>query len=220
MMKRRKGVVYIIMVILAGVLTAGCGKTEGQSLEYLLGLICGILCGLVLVRLLAWIASKLGGRIDTRCRKDAYDERQQLARGKAYKAAFFTLLFYTMAVSLLDNIFGISIFMSFCGIWIGIALSIMVFAVMCILKDAYMSLYENAQGIITMFSIIGILNIAGGIPAILEKHPLLENGAISVEWINLVVGILFLVILIVFCGKMLYNKKRLDEEAEDEESRL
>ena len=83
-----------------------------------------------------------------------------------------------------------------------------------------MSLYENAQGIITVFSIVGILNIAVGIRTILERRPLLEDGAISVEWTNLVVGILFLVILIVFCGKVLYNKKQLDEEAEDEESRL
>lgn len=221
MMQSRKRVVYIIMVIMTGVFTTGCGKTEGQSLEYFLGLICGVLCSLVFIRLLAWLVTKLaGGRIDIRCRKDSYDERQLLARGKAYKAAFFTLLFYIMAVALLDNIFGISIFMSFCGLWIGIALSVMVFVVICILKDAYMSLYENVRGIIIVFSIVGILNIAVGILMILEKHPLLENGTISVEWTNLVVGILFFVILIVFCGKVLYNKKQLDEEAEDEVSRL
>lgn len=219
-MKRAKRIVYLIMVIVTGVFTTGCGKTEGQNLEYLLGFICGILCGLVLIRFMAWLVSKLGGRIQTRCRKDSYDERQLLARGQAYKTAFFTLLFYTLAVSLLDDIFGISIFMSFCGIWIGIALSIMVFAVTCILKDAYMSLYENARGIIMVFSIVGILNIAVGIRTILERRPLLENGAVSVEWTNLVVGILFLVILIVFCGKVIYNKKQFEEEAEDEESRL
>lgn len=220
-MKRGKRVGYIIMAIITGIFTVGCGKTEGKNPEYLLGLICGVLFSLVFIRLLAWLVSKLvGGRIDTRCRKDSYDERQQLARGEAYKAAFFTLLFYTIAVSLLDNIFGISIFMSFCGLWIGVALSVMVFVVICILKDAYMSLYENAQGIIAVFAIVGILNIAVGIRTILEKRPLLENGAISVEWTNLVVGILFLVILIVFCGKVFYNKKQLNEETEDEESRL
>lgn len=219
-MKIGKRVVYITMVMMTGVFTAGCGKTEGQNPEYLLGLICGILCGLVLVRLLAWIIAKFGGKIETRCRKDSYDERQLLARGQAYKTAFFTLLFYNLAVSLLDDIFEISIFMSFGGIWIGIALSITVFAVICILKDAYMSLYENTRGIITVFSIVGILNIAVGIRTILERRPLLENGAVSVEWTNLVVGIMFLVILIVFCGKVIYNKKQFDEEAEDEESRL
>lgn len=219
-MKRAKRIVYLIMVIVTGVFTTGCGKTEGQNLEYLLGFICGILCGLVLIRFMAWLVSKLGGRIQARCRKDSYDERQLLARGQAYKTAFFTLLFYTLAVSLLDDIFGISIFMSFCGIWIGIALSIMVFAVICILKDAYMSLYENIRGIIMVFSIVGILNIAVGIRTILEGRPLLDDGAISVEWTNLVVGILFFVILIVFCGKVIYNKKQFEEEAENEESRL
>lgn len=83
-----------------------------------------------------------------------------------------------------------------------------------------MSLYENIRGIIMVFSIVGILNIAVGIRTILERRPLLENGAISIEWTNLVVGILFFVILIVFCGKVIYNKKQFDEEAEHEESRL
>ena len=65
-----------------------------------------------------------------------------------------------------------------------------------------------------MFSLVGVLNTAIGIPAILENGSLLENGVVSLESLNLMVGILFLVILAVFCGRVIYNNKQLEEDEE------
>lgn len=214
-MNKRKRIAWIIAVFIICILAAGCGKAEAKNFEYPLGFVCGILLSLLIVRFLVWFVRKLGGRIDPKCRKDSYDERQLLARGQAYKSAFFTLLFYIVAVSVLNDMLGISMFMSFCGVWIGVCLSIMVFVVNCIIKDAYMSLYENARGVIIVFSIVGIMNIGIGIPVILQGHPFQENGAISLDWTNLIVGVLFFIILIVFCGKLLYNKRHSEEDDEE-----
>ncbi|MDE6759322.1 MAG: hypothetical protein K2J90_01440 [Lachnospiraceae bacterium] len=186
-----------------------------RSVYYYLGMIFGVIFTFLLLAFLKWLVGKMGGRVERCGRKDSYDERQQLARGKAYKYAFFTLIFYMTVVSLISEFNRISWFMSFCGIWIGVCLSIMVFAVICILEDAYMSLYENAKGIIMIFSIVAIMNLAVIVRVIVERRPILENGAISLDYMNLVVGVMICVILAVFCGKVIYNKRHLDEEEEE-----
>lgn len=186
-----------------------------HSVYYYLGMVFGFIFAFLLLAFLRWLVRKMGGSVDRCGRKDSYDERQQLARGKAYKYAFFTLIFYVTIVSLISEFSRISWFMSFCGIWIGVCLSIMVFAVICILEDAYMSLYENAKGVIMIFSIVAIMNLVVVVRIIMERRPILENGAISLDYMNLVVGVMICVILAVFCGKVIYNKKHLDEEEEE-----
>lgn len=190
------------------------GRRSGY---YYLGMLSGFVFAIFIIIILRWIVGKMGGRIEVPCKKDSYDERQLLARGKAYKFAFFTLIFYMSIISLVSEFNGISWFMSFCGIWLGVCLSIMVFAVICILEDAYMSLYENAKGVIMVFTVVAVMNMGVAVRIILDRegHPLLENGKISVDYLNLVVGVMFCIILAVFCGKVIYNKKHLDEEEEE-----
>lgn len=183
-----------------------------NSIEYFLGLVAGIVAGLALVVCLTWIIKKMGGKVGCGCQKGSYDERQMLARGQAYKTAFFTLMFYLIIISLISELFEMTLFMSFMGIWIGICFSIMVFAIICIIKDAYMSLYENAKGIIILFSVVALLNIIIGVRNIIEKCPMIEDGAISVDCMNLVVGAMFCIIVVVFGGKLIYDKKHVEEE--------
>ena len=189
----------------------GCGEVKGESLETYLGAVIGIVTGFIFVAFLAWLIRKMGGKFGCKNCKESYDERQMIARGQAYKTAFFTLMFYMCIVSFISEFSGNPLLMSFTGIWIGVCLSIIVFAIVCIIKDAYMSLYENAKGIIMMFLAVGISNIGIGILN-LEKQPMIENEALSIHCINLIVGITFLIILAVFCGKLLYDKQNTKEE--------
>ena len=190
-------------------------KEEGvMSIYYLLGVICGVALGLVLVAVLVWLTRKLGGKIDLNIKKGAYDERQLLARGVAYKYAFFTLMIGMVIIALMEEIAGIKLFMSMAGVWVVVCISLAVFATICIVKDAYMSLYENAKGVVIMFSAIGLLNIAIGIGNIVDGMPLIENGVLSVRCANLIVGLLFVYILPVFIGRVIYNNKQLEEDEE------
>ncbi|MCM1497708.1 MAG: hypothetical protein NC124_04505 [Clostridium sp.] len=184
---------------------------ENRSIYYYLGVAAGFLFGILLVVFAKWLAGKLGGRVEWKV-KNSYDERQLLARGRAYKYAFFTLIFYVAVVSIAKEIHGIKWFMSFAGMWIGVCLSVTVFAVICIAEDAYMSLYENAKTVVITFSLIALINFGAAVPALMGTHSLLEDGALSADCMYLVVGITFLVILAVFGGKMIYNKKHGDEE--------
>ncbi len=184
------------------------------SIYYLLGIICGVAVGLAFVALLVYLTRKMGGKVDLECKKGAYDERQLLARGVAYKYAFFTLMIGMVIIALMEEIAGIRLFMSMTGVWVMVCISLAVFATICILKDAYMSLYENVKGVVIMFSAIGILNIAIGIGNIVDGTPLIENGVLSVRCTNLIVGLLFIYILPVFIGRVIYNNKQLEEDEE------
>lgn len=186
-----------------------------QGMYYLLGMACGVVFGILLLVLMSWLVQKTGGKVSWGYKKDSYDERQLLARGKAYKYAFYTLVIYMAVVSLISEFYGVTLFMSFCGIWIGVCLSVAVFAVICILKDAYMTLYENAKGVIMLFSMIALMNIGVAVRIICEGRPMLVDGRFSVDCVNLVVGIMFCVILAVFCGKVVYNRKSLEAEEEE-----
>lgn len=192
----------------------GVHPEEGRSMYYYLGMVCGFFTAELLIVFLSWIMKKAGGKFDWKCKADSYDERQMLARGKAYKYAFFSLIFYIFIISILCEFSGIILFMSFTGLWLGVCFSMMIFAITCILNDAYMSLYENVKGIIIMFSCIGLMNILIALRGIHEGNSMVENGTISTNCMNFIIGIMFLVLLIVFCGKVLYNKKQLEEDGE------
>ena len=189
-------------------------EAGAMNIYYLLGVICGVAVGLAFVAILVYLTRKMGGKIDLDVKKDAYDERQLLARGVAYKFAFYTLLDGMVVIALMEEIAGIRLFMSMAGVWVMICISIAVFATICILKDAYMSLYENVKGVVIMFSAIGILNIAIGIGNIVDGVPLIENGVLSTRCANLIVGLLFVYILPVFIGRVIYNNKQLEEDEE------
>ena len=188
-------------------------EAGAMTIYYALGLVCGVAVGLVFVALLVWLTRKMGGKVDLECKKGAYDERQLLARGVAYKYAFYTLLLGVVSIAILDTM-GIKIFMSLAGIMLIIFVSLAVFATICIMKDAYMSLYENVKGVVIMFSAVALINLVTAISNIVAGTSLIENGELSVCCVNLIVGLLFLYILPVFIGRVIYNNKQLEEDEE------
>ena len=200
-----------------------------HSIWYVLGVFAGIVMGIVILVVITWIEKKFGGKFGafSKDKEKVYDERQFLARGQAYKVGFFTLMFYVMIAVLLDEIFEIHILMSLGGMWIGVCISIAVFAIICIMKDAYMSLQENARGIMIVFGGIGLMNICCSLPNLLHGEGLTEvaqavkYGKIyeytkfSTSSMNLTAGILFLILMAVFAGKLWYDRRHEDED-EDE----
>lgn len=195
----------------------GVKKALPAYVPGMLGLVFGILCGILALVLIVWLIRKMGGQIDigVRSKQDSYDERQMLIRGQAYKAAFFTLMGYMFVSSVLDEMFEIPLFMSFGGMWLGICLSIFVFAAICIWRDAYMSMYSNAKGMILSFLILGIVNLIGGSRLVWNEGLLLENGALSNACVNLVSSVLIFAVLLVFIARLLYNRQHVEGEEEE-----
>ncbi len=187
---------------------------EEHSVSYVVGMICGLAAGFLAVAVFAWLIRKLGGKFGSfKCNKqDQYDERQLLARGKAYKAGFFILIIYVTIAGILGDLCGIRLLLSFGGIWIGVCFAIFCFAAICIWEDAYMSLQENVKGINMMFLLVGLLNLVTGVITIRDKIPFVENGRISYHYTNLIVAILFLALTLLFNLKLLYDKRQEENE--------
>lgn len=212
----RKKVVRIIAVLMVLLSCIGIAfsQSENKSIYYLLGMMCGVVAGIAFIALIMWIVRKMGGKIEWNCNKEnAYDERQLMARGEAYKYAFFTMLLSVIIASVLDEVLGFSLLMSFAGMGFIICLSIAVFATICIVKDAYMSLYENVKGIVITFAIIGISNVGIGIVN-LGGTALIENGALAKECYNIIVGVMFIYLLLVFIARVNYSSRHMEEDEE------
>lgn len=161
----------------------------------LLGITAGILAGLGLV---AWLFKK-------KVLDMHFDERQELARGKAFQYGFFTLLGCLYAYALSDVMFG-----RWCDVLTGVtlcmAVGMLVFAVTCILKDAYLSLRERPRHIMTMFALLSAINLGfGGVYHV--SGELVEDGVLTFRAINPICGVTTLIILIVYIVNRLLRER-------------
>ena len=139
-----------------------------------------------------------------------FDERQERARGKAFQYGFFTLLISAYVYGVSDMMFG-----KWCDVLTGVtfcvAASLCVFAVTCILKDAYLSLREKPRTIMTMFALFSAINLGFG--AMYHVSPgLVENGVLTFRAVNPIIGFTTLVILVVYVVNRLLRSR--EEEAE------
>ena len=152
----------------------------------LCGLTVGILAGLLFVAFL--FKKKI---LDMH-----FDERQERARGKAFQYGFFTMIISTYFYAVSDIMLG-----HWCDAMVGvslcIALAICVFAITCILKDAYLSLREKPKQIITAFAILSAVNLGFGAMSLLDGT-LTEDGVLTFWAVNPIAGVLTLFILIVY----------------------
>lgn len=170
------------------------------SAGILFGLTVGVLAGLLFVMFL----------FKKRVLDTHFDERQERARGKAFQYAFSSLAISAYAYGVSDLVLG-----TWCDVLAGVslclALSICVFAVTCILKDAYLSLREKPRTVMTLFTLLTLANLGfGGVYA--ASGGLVENGVLTFRAVNPIIGVATLVILIVYIVNHLLRNR--EEEAE------
>ena len=97
------------------------------------------------------------------------------------------------------------------GVTLCFSVSVVVFAVTCILKDAYLSLREKPRTIMTFFALLSLVNLGFGVMYHLSPG-LVENGVLTFRAVNPIIGSATLVILIVYIVNHLLRPR--DEEAE------
>ncbi len=178
-----------------------------MSVEYILGLALGIIVGIFVVWLLV---SALKRRDGGPVMSFDFDERQHLARGRAFKYAFLTLCGYNALLALFSAMWDGELPVSFLCFG-GIALSLTVFAVICIFTDAYLSLMEKPKTIVSIVALGCVLNLVIGIVNAGVVYR--ETGSIvnrGVGAVNLLCGVMLLVILIA-----LGIKRGLDQRTEE-----
>lgn len=170
-----------------------------MSIEYLLGILCGVTLGLILIWVLLKWTKKDGS---SKCR---YDERQQIVRGQAFKAAFFTLIFCDALYALEDAIVEKQFLYGADAMGMCIIISVVVYACYCIWNEGYFALNENRKRVLVAFALIALMNfVIFGIHAV--NDGIWEEGMLAPCILNLFCGVMFLVIFSVMLMKRMQNR--------------
>lgn len=161
----------------------------------------GILMVAVISVIVAKIAKKNGAG------KGKYDERQQVARGKAYTAAYATLLIY-LTVWMILRTLEIPFFMQSLSVFAGALLSIAVFVGYSIFHDAYFKASESPKRWLIIICAAGVMNLGIGVWHLIRETSVQEK---FYENYNLFVGLLLVVTL-----AFILIKRAIDRRAEEE----
>lgn len=172
---------------------------NGSQIALALGLCTGLIVSILIVALL--FRAKV---LDMH-----FDERQERARGVAFRYGF-----YTMAVCLLAYGFSDLVY-HWCDALVGCVLSlfagIVVLAVTAIRRDAYLGLYERPRRIMALFAVIAAVNLAIGVIHLLDGGAVV-NGILTFRVVNLLAGITAAVILAAYAFRFVQVREAEDGE--------
>ena len=170
-----------------------------HSVGYILGVLVGAAAGLGVVALL----------FKLKVMDLTFDERQERARGQAYKYGFWTMPACLFLYGFSDQIFG-----RWCdvltGVMLCVAVALMVFASVCIVKDAYLSLKEKPRTIMTLLTVITLLNLSIGAMN-LKSDRVVKDGVLTYGAVNGICGVMMLTILVVYLVNYLLAKREAGE---------
>lgn len=174
-----------------------------HSMGYNFGMLAGVLVGALVGIGIVVLLFKL------KVMDLTFDERQQLARGQAYKYGFWTLQGCLLLYGFSDAALG-----RWCdvltGVMLCVAVALVVFASICIVKDAYLSLKEKPRTIMTLLTVVAALNLViGGMN--LKCGQVVKDGVLTYGAVNGICGLMLLVILVIYIVNYLLAKR---EEAE------
>ena len=175
-----------------------------MSIEYIAGLILGILVAVLVLWLTARKAKSKGPA--------KYDERQQIARAKAYSVGFFTILFYCVLYALVSAA-GVKWCQDAVGMFIGCFVGITAFVISAIRHDAYFGINEDIKTMMRLGTVIVIFCYIGGFIQIFNGE-MVEDGLLNGNVISLAVGTMWLVIMVAY--KL--HKRKSEEPEEPEEA--
>ncbi len=92
---------------------------------------------------------------------------------------------------------------------------ILVYAVYCVWNESYFALNQKTNVAIVFFVLSGLLNLFIAFSGILGGS-MIENGRFTEKFLNLEIGIIFLILMAVIVIRKMYNK--IKDEAEDDDS--
>lgn len=173
-----------------------------MNLAYALGFLAGIASVAVITSLITILYKKKYGK-----NKNEYDERQKALRGKAYKTAYFVLMVYLIVNSLITKAFELKWAETITESLLGIFISVLVFAIICIKNDAYVSLSEKPATYLSLFSAVGFVNIGICILYYIRHKSFVTDGMLNEYAINLFSGMMFLILSSAIAVKMFHERQ-------------
>lgn len=173
-----------------------------MSIEYIAGVIVGIL----VAALVLWL---IGRKVKSKCPAQ-YDERQQIARGKAYCVGFFTILIYCLLYAIVSAV-GVKWCQDGVAMFIGCFVGITAFVISAIRHDAYFGINEDVKTMMRLGTVIVFFCFLGGFIQIFNGE-MVEDGLLNGNVISLAVGTMWLVIIAAY---KLHSKNAGKEEEAD-----
>lgn len=177
-----------------------------MNTAYIIGVVAGALCGLILVALLFRMLKKKY-RVDVR----EYEERQILARGRAYKYGFIAMLVLVVLERLAHEA-GFVLLDSIQGTTALCLLGLFVFIVSCIWQEAYLTLHETPKMTYVLLALGGGLNLISAVVAWLQNQPILQDGRLYSGSLSLMVAVFVFAVLAVFALKQWAVHREESEE--------
>ena len=179
-----------------------------MSTSYLWGVAVGVIVGVIIVALIFTYNKKKTGTVVG----GDFDERQQLLRGKAFQAGFFTMLILSFLYWVLVRLVlqrplmedGLSAL-------ICVLVGVGVFGFDCILHDAFFTVQNKPKNYIILFTATTISQIPAAINN-LRDGTVIQNGVLTFLAVPIVCGVLFLSILTAIICKVLAMRKEDAEE--------
>ena len=118
--------------------------------------IAGFIVGLMLVAIVTLVIRKMSGK------PGKYDERQQVARGKAFTAGYATLAIYLAGWLCLSKLELLTL-PGETMLMVGLLLSVAVVAGYSIFHDAYFHTSDRPKPWIGCIGVIGLINLVSGV---------------------------------------------------------
>ena len=181
--------------------------TKKEELMYPLGVCAGLFVSVFLVSLISIFIRKKNP-----CQTH-FDERQLKNRGDCYCISFFFLLLSLLVDGMMRQILEYDWSSYLVGVFTWGMLSIGVFAIMAIWKDAYTSEGESKIRLGIFLGVLGLLDGIVGVVAILHKD-FIVDGRLSTSFINFFGGLILLVVAINLFVKYKIDKRKAEEDEE------
>lgn len=170
---------------------------------YVAGVLVGIGSAAVVIAVMAAVRKKQGRP------KPEYDERQMAARGVAYRWAFLTLMLSLAVNTGVEAIWG-PWAKPGVSAWMLIFLSVGVFVVVCVRRDAYFAVAQNPRTYLWLFGAVVVLQIPN-IIITLRSGGFVEDGLLTWDALSPASGALFLVLTV--CAIVRLRRQREDDES-------
>ena len=164
-----------------------------------LGIMAGVMIG-------AWFVSRRA-----RKRGSDFDEMQLKIRAKGFQIGFYTALILILFLLLLSELDCFTVFTPGFAAFAALIISVTVFAVYCILHEAFVGLRDNPKQYIIIFSLVVLLQAFAAI-RYWAAGELLEDGRLTFgSGASSVMVVCFLAILITLVVKVKRNGKEAEE---------
>ena len=177
---------------------------DGKSLAWYVGFGVGVLAVAVIMVLIRAMQKRRG------IRNSEYDERQLANRGIAFQRAYLTLLFLLCVNGIVSGALEIHWAKPGVDSFLCMFLSVAVFVVECIRRDAYFTVTQTPRSGILIFTMVTLCQVPATVMHFVDGD-FLRDGQLTVAVINPACMVVFAVVLIAILVKRSCDKQEGEE---------